>query len=58
MFDSEARAFLERVFVARLATIGSDGYPHAIPLWYLLRGEEILLISERATQKVKNLQVT
>ncbi|MDX2136918.1 MAG: pyridoxamine 5'-phosphate oxidase family protein [Chloroflexota bacterium] len=55
MYSEEARAFLERPLIARLATIDDDGYPHNVPLWYLLDGDDILIISDRATRKTKNV---
>jgi PPOX class probable F420-dependent enzyme len=54
MYSDEARAFLERPLIARLATIGADGYPHNVPLWYLLEGDDILIISDRKARKVQN----
>jgi PPOX class probable F420-dependent enzyme len=54
MFDADARAFMEGPLIARLATIGADGYPHNVPLWYLLEGDDILIISDRKARKTKN----
>jgi hypothetical protein len=54
MFNDAARAFLERPLIARLATMGADGYPHNVPLWFLLDGDDILIISDRAARKVQN----
>jgi PPOX class probable F420-dependent enzyme len=56
MFDSNARAFLEKPLTARLATNGPDGYPHVVPLWYILDGDDIITTSERKKRKVYNLQ--
>jgi PPOX class probable F420-dependent enzyme len=35
----EARAFIERQRVARLATVGADGTPHLVPICFALAGE-------------------
>lgn len=57
MFTDEARAFLQKPLIARLATFGPDGYPHVVPLWFKLEGDEIIIISERKTRKIENLKV-
>ena len=35
MTGTEALVMLQRGFVARLATIGKDGYPYCLPLLYV-----------------------
>jgi nitroimidazol reductase NimA-like FMN-containing flavoprotein (pyridoxamine 5'-phosphate oxidase superfamily) len=30
--DDELRAFLQQQHIARVTTIGSDGYPHTVPI--------------------------
>ena len=37
MTDEEAAAFLEESKVVVVATNGRDGFPHLMPLWYVLR---------------------
>jgi len=54
MLSQEASQFLEKPLIARLSTIGEDGYPHTVPLWYVLDGEDIVIMSDRDTRKVKN----
>lgn len=54
MFSDEVRAFLSAPRIARLATVGADGYPHIIPLWFGLDGDDILFMSDRETAKVRN----
>lgn len=56
MFNDQARAFLQKPLIARLATFGPDGYPHVVPLWFKLEGDEIVIISERKTRKIDNLK--
>jgi hypothetical protein len=41
MSREEIDEFLSGRWVARLATIGRDGYPHAFPFWYYWDGENI-----------------
>lgn len=56
MFTDEQRQLLSKPLIARLATQSTDGYPHVVPLWFILDGDDILIISERNTRKVKNIQ--
>ena len=56
MFDDEARAFLSQPRVARISTLGSNGYPNTVPVWFGLDGDEVVVVSERRLQKVRNLQ--
>jgi PPOX class probable F420-dependent enzyme len=56
VFDDAARTFLEKPLIARLATLDGDGYPHNVPLWYVLDGSAIVMVSERTARKVRNIQ--
>ncbi|WP_214467569.1 pyridoxamine 5'-phosphate oxidase family protein [Microbacterium flavescens] len=42
--------------VAWLGTIGRDGFPHAVPIWFLWRDGRALIMSEPATAKVRNIR--
>jgi PPOX class probable F420-dependent enzyme len=57
MFTDEMREFFKLPLIARIGTINPDGYPHAVPLWYEVDGDEVIFIAERKTKKVKNLLV-
>jgi hypothetical protein len=39
MTKEEIDDFLSGRWIARLATIGRDGYPHVTPLWYYWEGK-------------------
>lgn len=54
-FEADARAFVEKPWIGRLATTSADGWPHAVPLWYMLDGDDVVITSERKTAKVNNL---
>ena len=59
MFDDRALAFLGEVRFARLATIGRDGFPHNVPIWFdLAQGadgsHDVLFISDRSAAKTRN----
>ncbi len=52
MLKPEVRAFLESPHVARLSVVDRNGYPHTVPLWYAVDGDDIVMISDRNTKKV------
>jgi hypothetical protein len=52
MLDDAAREFLRKPLIARLSVIDPDGYPHTVPVWFMLDGEDIVFISVRDTRKV------
>jgi PPOX class probable F420-dependent enzyme len=56
MAADELAAFLAEQRVVVCATNGSRGWPHLMPLWYVLRGEEIWAWTYAKSQKVKNLE--
>ena len=56
MSDAEVAAFLRAERTVICATIGSDGFPHLMPLWYVMRGDEIWSWTFAKSQKVRNLE--
>lgn len=52
----EADAFLREPRVAVLATIGADGAPRAVPVWFLWDGSAPILFTARTTRKWRNIQ--
>jgi PPOX class probable F420-dependent enzyme len=56
MAADEVAAFLEQQRVVVCATNGSDGWPHLMPLWYLVRDGEIWAWTYARSQKVRNLE--
>ena len=56
MSDAEAAAFLAEERVLVVATIGRDGWPHLMPLWYVVRDGELWSWTYASSQKVKNLE--
>jgi general stress protein 26 len=59
---AEAQAFLEEERTVVCATVGPRGWPHLMPLWYVLReGDagappQLWSWTYRASQKVRNLE--
>ena len=39
-----------------LGTNGRDGYPHAVPVWFLWHDDAVLVFSQPTTAKVRNLR--
>jgi PPOX class probable F420-dependent enzyme len=56
MSDEELESFLAGQLVVSCATIGRDGWPHVMPLWYVIRDGEIWAWTYAASQKVRNLE--
>ena len=52
----EARAFLARPLLGRLATASTDGQPHVVPVWFLWEDDLIWISSFRSTRKVIDLE--
>jgi nitroimidazol reductase NimA-like FMN-containing flavoprotein (pyridoxamine 5'-phosphate oxidase superfamily) len=63
MTAAEVAAFLAEQRTVTCATIGKDGWPHLMPLWYVLRGHSagepgprIWSWTYGSSQKVRNLE--
>lgn len=54
MLTDSLRTFLATPRIARLATLDSDGYPHVVPIWFGVEGDDIVFMSDRETTKVRN----
>ena len=56
MSDDEALAFLAEQRTMICATNGRGGFPHLMPLWYVVRGGTLWAWSYAKAQKVRNLE--
>ncbi len=54
--DEERRELLESERVVTVATFGPRGWPHLMPLWYVVREGEIWVWTYAKSQKVRNLE--
>jgi PPOX class probable F420-dependent enzyme len=54
-WNEQVRAFLSEPRFAVLATINPDGTPQQTVMWYLLRGETIVMNTARGRKKDRNL---
>jgi PPOX class probable F420-dependent enzyme len=56
MRDEEVADLLAASRTVTCATIGRDGRPHLMPLWYVVRGDELWSWTYAKSQKVRNLE--
>jgi PPOX class probable F420-dependent enzyme len=56
MSPGEVTVFLEQERVVTLASLGRDGWPHLVPLWYLVRDGEVWAWTYAKSQKARNLE--
>ncbi|HWF73293.1 MAG TPA: pyridoxamine 5'-phosphate oxidase family protein, partial [Solirubrobacteraceae bacterium] len=56
MTAAEIAAFLEDQRVVVCATNGPRGWPHLMPLWYVVRGADIWAWTYAKSQKARNLE--
>jgi PPOX class probable F420-dependent enzyme len=56
MSGAELAAFLDEERTVICATLGQDGFPHLMPLWYLMRDTELWAWTFAKSQKVRNLE--
>jgi general stress protein 26 len=56
MTADEMQAFLSGARVITCASLGPNGRPHLMPLWFVLDGEAIVCWTYAASQKAKNLE--
>ena len=56
MSKDEARAFLDEERTLTCATQGPRGWPHLMPLWFVVRDDRIWAWTFAKSQKVRNLE--
>jgi PPOX class probable F420-dependent enzyme len=56
MTDDEVAAFLDEQRTMICATNGHDGFPHLMPLWYVVREGTLWAWTYAKSQKVRNLE--
>ena len=54
--ESEQRGLLETERIVVVASQGQRGWPHLMPLWYVVRNGEIWIYTYAKSQKVRNLE--
>ncbi len=56
MSDAEVAAFLDEQRVVTCATFGPRGWPHLMPLWYVVRDGRLWAWTFAKSQKTRNLE--
>ena len=56
LFSPRQMKFLETPRIGRLATLRRDGSPHVAPIWFCFEAGEFLILTERGSQKHKNVE--
>jgi PPOX class probable F420-dependent enzyme len=56
MDAGELAAFIDEQRTLTCATLGRDGWPHLMPLWYAMDGDEPFAWTYAKSQKVRNLE--
>ena len=56
MSDTEVAAFLAGERTVTCASLGPRGWPHLMPLWYVVRERELWAWTYAKSQKVRNLE--
>jgi PPOX class probable F420-dependent enzyme len=56
MSATEVAALLAESRTVTCATVGRDGWPHLMPLWYVVRSGELWAWTYAKSQKVRNLE--
>jgi PPOX class probable F420-dependent enzyme len=56
MSDREVADFLAEQRTVTCASLGRDGWPHLMPLWYVVRERELWSWTYARSQKVRNLE--
>jgi PPOX class probable F420-dependent enzyme len=56
--DVQGRAIarLEHERIGWLTSIRADGFPHAVPIWFLWHDGELIVLSEPGAVKVRNIR--
>jgi nitroimidazol reductase NimA-like FMN-containing flavoprotein (pyridoxamine 5'-phosphate oxidase superfamily) len=54
--DEELAVFLEEAHIVTCATLGRDGWPHVMPLGYVVRDGTLWAWTYGKSQKVRNLE--
>ncbi len=56
MSEAEQAAFLDEEKTVIATSLGPRGWPHSMPMWFVLREGEVWMWTYRSSQKVRNLE--
>ena len=55
-WGQHAEQRLQTNIIGWLTTVGSDGRPYTVPVWFLWEGSTLLIFSQPEKQKIRNLR--
>jgi PPOX class probable F420-dependent enzyme len=56
MTEAERLAFLDEERTVIVTSFGPCGWPHSMPMWFVVRAGEVWMWTYRTSQKVRNLE--
>jgi general stress protein 26 len=56
IYNETLQAMLQEPVIVRMTVIDPNGYPHTVPVWFGVDGEDLMVISFRKTRKNDYLQ--
>jgi PPOX class probable F420-dependent enzyme len=56
MSEAEQLAFLDQQKTVIVSSFGPRGWPHSMPMWFVVRAGEVWMWTYRSSQKVRNLE--
>jgi general stress protein 26 len=56
MLTDAQREFLQKPLVARMSTIDKEGYPHTVPVWHMVDGDDLVVFGVLKTAKVGHIR--
>jgi PPOX class probable F420-dependent enzyme len=56
MSEEEQLAFLDEEKTVIVTSFGPRGWPHSMPMWFIVRAGEVWMWTYRSSQKVRNLE--
>jgi general stress protein 26 len=56
VMDEAQRELLQKPVIVRVNTLTPEGYPHSVPVWFLLDDDDLIVFSDRSARKIKNVQ--
>jgi PPOX class probable F420-dependent enzyme len=56
MSEEERLAFLDEEKTVIVTSFGPKGWPHSMPMWFVVRAGEVWMWTYRSSQKVRNLE--
>jgi hypothetical protein len=56
MLTDDIRSFLEKPRIAFLSTIDMRGFPHTVPAWFAVDGDDLITSAGEGRARVRNIQ--